>query len=149
MTLKLEVGKGLHMTLPNGDKIYAGEYGKSRNGQKVGPFSISPMMSCIRGSYLHDPEWNTQGGTHRLKNRMTEDDDIVAKWTEPSSSPISTVTKKVITAGTYGNLSIVTSNECGIGVHVGWTYGADNIRQMAALLNEIADVIEENEKCST
>ena len=64
--------------------------------------------------------------------------DLVSEWED--DTPIKTVTKQVVVPGVYGNLSVNSEG----GVHVAWTYGPDNIRGMATLLNKIADVMEES-----
>lgn len=66
---------------------------------------------------------------------------IVCRVEEPKG-PIQTVTKKKIVPGVYDNLSI---NE-DIGIHVGWTYGVDQIKELIKTLQSVVEVLEEENK---
>lgn len=68
-----------------------------------------------------------------------------AEYFEPTaqSTPIRTVTRKEIVAGNYGAVAITKSNKIMIAAA---NYTAEQLREAAHILNQIAEVLEENGK---
>lgn len=56
-------------------------------------------------------------------------------------SPIKTVTKKEVVPGVYGQLQVAAGGS----IHVGWTTGTDNIRDIIKTLTEIVEIWENRE----
>lgn len=80
-----------HMTLPNGDKLYEGDYGMTRDGRKVGPLRVLSNLTdwqaeCFEESaiwgYHPSGRWGCVSGAidgpHRTQ--VQRDRDIIAKW---------------------------------------------------------------------
>lgn len=117
-------------------KLEVGNYYKTRSGEKVGPCEStqSRIVPFDCGSYWYYQEDGTAGSGILDSQREW---DIVSEWVD---TPVKTVSKREIVPGVYGNLSVNDS----MGIHVGWTYGVGEIKQLIDTLQEIVSVLEEN-----
>lgn len=126
-------------------KIEVGKYYRTRDGRKVGPIENSKY-----GGKKYPFVWNWPNGqgsriyTADGTNYSNRDDDLISEWlpweTIDYKSPIRTVKRREIVAGKYG---IVTIKECGF-IHINTMGTPDNLREAAHILNQIAEVLEEN-----
>lgn len=86
-----------HMTLPNGDVIYEGEYGATRAGEKVGQMRLDPIGRCRGFEWAdgRDHAWRADG-TFGMLHRSISDDDIIAKWSDTAETPTGPVITETI-----------------------------------------------------
>lgn len=124
-------------------KIEAGKYYKTRDGRKVGP-----MRELDRKNT--DYPWTDQYGDmpdQRYSDSgkeigMGSDYYLISEW-QDEPSPIRTVTRREIVAGNYGAVAITKSNN--VMIPAG-EYTAEELREAAHLLNQIAEILQENGK---
>lgn len=140
-------------------KIEAGKYYKTRDGRKVGP---------MRELDRETTDWPWTDKLEDMPEQRYTDDgkeigtgsdcDLVSEWlpweTIDYKSPIRTVTRREIVPGTYGNVYVKgeisghpLGRVCLVGVStttdaVGLT--AEELREAAHILNQIAEVLQEN-----
>lgn len=118
-------------------KIEAGKYYKTRDGRKVGPtedrYPYFKVPSMADYYYGNGSIWSS----HESPS------DIISEWQEETPSPIRTVTRREIVAGNYGLIQIFDNGCMYIETD---TYTADQCREAAHLLNQIAEALEENGK---
>lgn len=123
-------------------KIEAGKYYKTRDGRKVGP-----MREIDRE--LTDYPWTDQIEEMPMQryNDWGEEvgepssHDLISEWQDEAPSPIRTVTRRQIVPGVYGSLHVYNDGTYGV-----IDSNPDNIREAAHILNQIAEVLEENGK---
>ena len=111
-----------------GVKLEAGKYYKTRDGRKVGP-----MQEREFGFFCDKHNYTTLGMA------AFPGKDIISEWQE---SPIREVTRRELVAGQYGGVLV---DEKGY-VVVGICHKPEELREAAHTLNQIAEVLEENEK---
>lgn len=125
-------------------KIEAGKYYKTRDGRKVGP-----MRELNR--HETDYPWTDKDGDmpdQRYNDKGYEigtgsDCDLISEWKDETPSPIRTVTRREIVAGNYGIVAITKSNK--VMIAAGY-YTAEELREAAHILNQVAEVLQENGK---
>lgn len=127
-------------------KIEEGKYYRTRDGRKVGPV-IEGQKPYKDGRHAHWPFrfeifwYKSDGfscpGEAQLHN---DNDDLISEWQDEIPSPVRTVTRREIVAGCYGNIHI---DKRGF-ITMLATNRAENIREAAHLLNQIAEVLQEN-----
>lgn len=123
-------------------KIEAGKYYKTRDGRKVGP-----MRELDREKT--DYPWTDQLEEMPMQryNDWGEEvgepssHDLISECQDEAPSPILTVTRREIVAGNYGAVAITKRNKVMIAAG---EYTAEELREAAHLLNQIAEVLEEN-----
>ena len=123
-------------------KIEAGKYYKTRDGRKVGPmksWSLGVWHFNSQDSPQSEGLWLDDG---TAKYPGAEDSpDLISEWKDESPSPIRTVTRREIVPGNYGVVAITKSNK--VMIPAG-DYTAEELREAANLLNQIAEVLQEN-----
>lgn len=122
-------------------KIEAGKYYKTRDGRKVGPTEVSEYNIA----YPKAKFWVEGYGLIQENGKFGNDDssknlDLISEWQD---SPIRTVKRREIVAGNYGAVAITKSNK--VMIPAG-DYTAEELREAAHLLNQIAEVLGENGK---
>lgn len=123
-------------------KIEAGKYYKTRDGRKVGP-----IENRKREDAEHPFIWNWPDGRgNRIykpdgTNYSDRNDDLISEWQDESPSPIRTVTRREIVPGSYGVIQVHKDGKIGMLPSV---KSADQLREAAHILNQIAEVLEEN-----
>lgn len=125
-------------------KIEAGKYYKTRDGRKVGP-----MREIDRE--LTDYPWTDQVEEMPMQryNDWGEEvgepssHDLISEWQDEATSPIRTVTRREIVPGNYGLIQIFDNGCMYIETD---SYTAEQCREAAHLLNQIAEVLQENGK---
>lgn len=122
-------------------KIEAGKYYKTRDGRKVGPIKdyedkiyYKASFSDGKWTYLDNGFWS--GGDGDKDGRY-----LITEWQDEAPSPIRTVTRREIVAGNYGLIQIFDNGCMYIETD---SYTADQCREAAHILNQIAEVLEEN-----
>jgi hypothetical protein len=80
-----------HMTMPNGDKLYEGDYGRTRDGQKVGPLCLGrDCGSTYR--WAENPHkkgrWDDDGEDGFGFAGQNSCYDIIARWTDAPAEPV-------------------------------------------------------------
>lgn len=128
-------------------KIEAGKYYKTRDGRKVGP---------MRELDRNKTDWPWTDKLEDMPDQRYTDDgkeigtgsdfDLIAEWQDETTSPIRTVTRREILPGVYGKVCV---NEKGDGTGLDYiemlgTLDANELREAAHILNQIAEVLEEN-----
>lgn len=129
-------------------KIEAGKYYKTRDGRKVGPARRADGYLTTNGwHYAENGECCYKGISG---NEKQPEFDIISEWSE---APIRTVTRREIVAGVYGRVFVNSydkeSNTVWINVKEDFgcvEFNATELREAAHILNQIAEVLEENGK---
>lgn len=123
-------------------KIEAGKYYKTRDGRKVGPIISDGMHWRVKDRIDPDEvfDWYENGKFSRIRD---SDNDIISEWQDETQSPIRTVTRREIVAGNYGLIQIFDNGCMYIETD---TYTAEQCREAAHILNQIAEVLQENGK---
>ena len=131
-------------------KIEEGMFYRTRDGRKVGPIE--------RRSGYNDYVWRVDGLTLTPDFQTTwladgrfhtaghfPEFDLVAEWTDESTGPVRTVTRKEIVFGVFGKVMVNEGPTKGTfnSVSMAPTKDPDELRAAAATLNEIADALSE------
>lgn len=129
-------------------KIEAGKYYKTRDGRKVGPTEVTDYNEA----YPKAKFWVEGYGLVQENGKFGNDEDspsldLISEW-QDEPSPIRTVTRREIVAGVYGKVCV---NEKGDGTGLDYiqmlpSLDAEELREAAHILNQIAEVLEENGK---
>lgn len=139
-------------------RLVENKYYRTKGGRKIGPAECWDRPEGTHRWALGGADWlyRDDGG---LSGYASPDDEIVAEWTEESTGPVRTITRKEIVPGVYGRLRVHAENYAGQhegnGIGIGFTMrddttvttvaalNADELRAAAATLNEIADALSE------
>lgn len=129
-------------------KIEAGKYYKTRDGRKVGPVrEQNGYLTTDRWHYAENGECCYKGISGNEKH---PEFDLISDWQE---GPIRTVTRREIVAGVYGKVFIndydPLENTVSLNVKEDFgcvSFNAEELREAAHILNQIAEVLEENSK---
>lgn len=126
-------------------KIEVGKFYKTRDGRKVGPIekgeqhdSGGPWFFKFGVNHYEKDGSSCRNG---LGFNTFEEDDLISEWQDETPSPIHTVTRREIVAGKYGVVYISSANEIWIAAR---KHTPEELREAAHLLNQIAEVLEEN-----
>lgn len=117
-------------------KIEAGKYYKTRDGRKVGPITFNGSNFGLLGESIYYSDGS-------ISSSHPHQGDLISEWQDETPSPIRTVTRREIVAGVYGLIQIFDNGCMYIETD---TYTADQCREAAHILNQIAEVLEENGK---
>lgn len=132
--------------------IDEGKFYRTREGRKVGPMAPVPADWEYRSTFVWtdgdrdgSPAWTADGRYHDSRD-FESHHDLVAEWTDESTGPVRTVTRKEIVAGRYGLIDVhhgernlyVTMRPLGCVRE----YITD-FREAAAHLTAIADALDE------
>lgn len=120
-------------------KIEAGKYYKTRDGRKVGPAVLRNSLHNIWPWYVGDEALRRNDGKVGGNGTFSESFDLISEWKDETPSPIRTVMRKEIVTGNYGIVAITKSNKVMIAAG---NYTADQIREAAHTLNQIAEALE-------
>lgn len=125
-------------------KIEAGKYYKTRDGRKVGPMreldrkmTDYPWTDQYGG--MPDQRYSDSGKEVRGRSGYA----LISEWQDEAPSPIRTVKRREIVAGNYGAVAITKSNK--VMIPAGY-YTPEELREAAHILNQIAEVLEDNGK---
>lgn len=133
-------------------KIEAGKYYKTRDGRKVGPTEVSEYNT----SYPKAKFWVEDYGLIQENGKFGNDEDtpeldLISEWQDKAPSPIRTVTRREIVPGVYGKVFINDYDELAntVSLNVKDDFGcvsfnAEELRETAHILNQIAEVLEDN-----
>lgn len=140
-------------------KIEAGKYYKTRDGRKVGPmreldreqtdYPWKDQYGDLHGD-IPDQRYSDSG----RQIGMPISHDLISEWQDEAPSPIRTVTRREIVPGSYGKVDVrlkygsdnVVSVRLGTSVHGSELMNAEELREAAHILNQIAEFLEENGK---
>lgn len=122
-------------------KIEEGKYYRTRDGQKVGPMRRSNCRDYQWTAFFNNDNrlWDAFGRRYMESYGST---DLIAEWTD--DSPVRVVTRKEIVPGVYDLVKVMkngTNNRPGIIIDD--FMNSDQLRKAAAILNEIADALED------
>lgn len=132
-------------------KIEAGKYYKTRDGRKVGPVEVTEYNEA----YPNAKFWIDKYGLIQENGKFGNGEgspelDLIAEW-QDEPNPIRTVTRREIVAGVYGKVFINDYDELAntVSLNVKYDFGcvsfnAEELREAAHILNQIAEVLEEN-----
>lgn len=142
-------------------KIEPGKFYRTRDGRKVGPieeFAPYQDKQFVRAgsndqtgfeSYRLDGTWDFYPG------QLTKN-DLISEWQdEEPTGPVRTVTvtKKIIQTGVYGKVTVGDAGDRKlIYVQIGngsAFLSAQELRDAAKVLNELAECLEENASCAS
>lgn len=128
-------------------KIEAGKYYKTRDGRKVGPTEVSEYNTY----YPKAKFWVEDYGLIQENGKFGNDEDtpeldLISEWQDEVPSPISAVTRREIVAGNYGNLTIYFVKDDLRIEFITSKHTAEELLEAAHLLNQIAEVLQENGK---
>lgn len=121
-------------------KLEAGKFYKTRNGLKFGP-AEEVYPSSIYGWVVpsndgHPATYDSYG--NRISPYSSNEEDLVSEWHD---GPIRTVTRREIVPGTYGRVKVTQ----GLYVHCNSMRNAEELREAAHLLNQLAEFMEEQQ----
>ena len=129
--------------------IKAGKFYSTENGEKVGP------LRPYRHAWDRPDEpafievendgrlWDKNGVGYGAAKGL----DLIAEWTDEPTGPVRTVTRKEIVPGTYGYVTTSGPNDAGVRITFpAARLNAAELRAAAAILTEIADALDEQEK---
>ena len=138
-------------------KLEVGKFYRTRDGRKIGP------MRNDKGIVNHP--WDDEVSWHFYSDDGRADDgpdyDLIAEWTDTTTSPVRTVTRKEVVPGVYGALRVDAANDCGK-VLIGFdrshlddgrikhgalmqAMDAKQLRALAETAIALADALENNE----
>lgn len=121
-------------------KIEAGKYYKTRDGRKVGPAVFRNSLHNIWAWYVGDEALRRNDGTVGGNGAFSDSFDLISEW-QDEPSPIRTVTRREIVAGVYGRVVIGENGSILLPQRI---YTAEELREAAHILNQIAEVLQEN-----
>jgi hypothetical protein len=75
-----------HMTLPDGDKLYEGDYGRTRDWQRQGPAVYNKKAEDWSKWSLGDKGYYSDGRWSVCS--PNDPSDIIAKWTDAPAEPV-------------------------------------------------------------
>lgn len=136
------------MLKPEPGKAYKTRHGEraviyGRRGKKDFPLSGRLLLSTS------DLYWAEDGHYGELGDHPH---DLISEWQdEKPTGPVRTVTRKEIVPGVYGKVTVGDFGfGCSLSVKIGWDGGggaylqAQELREAAKVLNELASALEEN-----
>jgi hypothetical protein len=101
-------------------------------GRRIGPVAILPGGMVVTSEEY--TAWDLQG--RRYGRNYLDSEFLLEEWTD---APIRTITRKEIVQGNYGIVAITKSNKVMIAAG---NYTADQLREAAHILNQIAEALE-------
>lgn len=132
-------------------KLEEGKFYKTRSGLKFGPAeAVNPFgSSCwvVPSNNGHPATYDSYG--NRISPCCSNEEDLVSEWHD---GPVRTVTRREIVPGIYGKVFINCYDEFAntVSLNVKEDFGcvsfnAEELREAAHLLNQLAEFMEEQQ----